>query len=266
MSTGPSDSLIAFKVLCLADDLSVTDRRVGAALIDHFNRTTGRCDPSIGTIAALLNVNRRTVMRSILSLAAKGYMSRIRHGGYFHRNSYTPAWATMRAKELAWKARRRPRSPRPGEATASPLEGQGCHLDDVATATQTCLTNQSEETFGVAAPSEASIVVPRGEPASGPTMGRAKVSNSNLRDRQVSCSPIPNSGQAAFDSAERRWTTELTKTLVPHEQLFAKALDAIDDSMRAAATAAELKTRGSGMRLILQQLAYLSFPTKGPGK
>jgi hypothetical protein len=56
MTKGPLDTLIAFKIICLSEDLSPTGRRVAAALIEHFNRRTGRCDPSHARIAALLGV------------------------------------------------------------------------------------------------------------------------------------------------------------------------------------------------------------------
>src|SRR5450830_1901092 len=36
----PLDILIAFKSISLAPDLSVTEKRVASALIDHFNRQT----------------------------------------------------------------------------------------------------------------------------------------------------------------------------------------------------------------------------------
>jgi hypothetical protein len=40
----PLDTLLAVKALAVAPDLKATDRRVGAALIEHFNRKTGQCD------------------------------------------------------------------------------------------------------------------------------------------------------------------------------------------------------------------------------
>jgi DNA-binding MarR family transcriptional regulator len=104
MPTGPSDSLIAFKIICLCDDLSPTTRRVAAALIEHFNRRTGRCDPSHARIAALLGVDRRTVIRAIRELSKKGYVVRTRHGGFNHRNSYAPCWAFFRKRQDMWRS------------------------------------------------------------------------------------------------------------------------------------------------------------------
>jgi hypothetical protein len=61
MQTGPSDTFVAHKAISLAEDLTGTEKRVAATIIDHFNRKTGRCDPALGSIARLLGVSRRTV-------------------------------------------------------------------------------------------------------------------------------------------------------------------------------------------------------------
>ena len=81
----PLDILIAFKSISLAPDLSVTEKRVASALIDHFNRQTTQCDPSLDTLATLLGIHRRTVIRSVNRLVLFKYFRRIRHGGKFHR-------------------------------------------------------------------------------------------------------------------------------------------------------------------------------------
>ena len=49
MRAGPSNTFIAFKAISLADDLSGTEKRVAAAIIDHFNRKTAQCDLRPGT-------------------------------------------------------------------------------------------------------------------------------------------------------------------------------------------------------------------------
>jgi hypothetical protein len=58
MQTGPSDTFVAHKAISLAEDLTGTEKRVAATIIDHFNRKTGRCDPALGSIARLLGVSR----------------------------------------------------------------------------------------------------------------------------------------------------------------------------------------------------------------
>ena len=50
MGMGPSDSLLAHKAINLSDDLSGSEKRVAAAIIDHYNRKTGQCDPGLGLL------------------------------------------------------------------------------------------------------------------------------------------------------------------------------------------------------------------------
>src|SRR5690349_11148381 len=120
-------TLIAHKVLALSDDLASAERRVGAALLDHYNRRTGQCDPSLATLAKLLGLSRRTVIRANGALTRKRYFTKVRHGGKFHRNQYAPNWPHFAAKEQAWKeARRAARHSRDVE-NLSLLQGQSCH-------------------------------------------------------------------------------------------------------------------------------------------
>lgn len=93
--------LIAFKTIALADDLSATEKRCAAALLDHVNRRTGRCDPGIDGLAELLGLDERTVKRAVRALHLKGYVSKIRHGGLSHRNAYVPVWTRFQAFEAA---------------------------------------------------------------------------------------------------------------------------------------------------------------------
>jgi hypothetical protein len=58
------DTLLALKVLTLVPDLNASDRRVAGALLEHYNRKTGRCDPGIQRIADLLGLCTRTVIRA----------------------------------------------------------------------------------------------------------------------------------------------------------------------------------------------------------
>ena len=101
-----SDPLMALKMLLLCEDLSGSEKRVAGVIIDHYNRKTGQCDPGMGTIARLVGVSRRTVIRAAGVLANKGYIRKLRHGGKFHRNQYEPNWAHFRAMEAQWNARR----------------------------------------------------------------------------------------------------------------------------------------------------------------
>ena len=50
------DTTLAHKAISLCAELSGTEKRVAAAIIDSFNRKTGQCDPGYGRIAHLLAI------------------------------------------------------------------------------------------------------------------------------------------------------------------------------------------------------------------
>ena len=62
MAIRPIETLLALKAMNVAPDLRANDRRVGAALIEHFNRRTGQCDPSLERLACLLEISTHTIM------------------------------------------------------------------------------------------------------------------------------------------------------------------------------------------------------------
>src|SRR6476659_3890093 len=98
------DITLAFKALSHCEGLTATERRVATAVIDSFNRHSGRCDPSLERIAHLLGINRRTVIRALKKLAALRLLIVYRHGGNHHCNAYQPNWALYRAMESQWAA------------------------------------------------------------------------------------------------------------------------------------------------------------------
>src|SRR5690242_5029263 len=89
------DTLLALKALCLAPGLNSNQRRVGAALIEHFNRKTGQCDPGHGRLAYLLSIDKRTAIRCTQALVASGLFEKVRHGGRSSRNLYVPCWSRL---------------------------------------------------------------------------------------------------------------------------------------------------------------------------
>ena len=78
------DTLLALKAIHLASGLNANERRVAAALLEHFNRRTGQCDPSLERIAELLGISTRTVIRSTHRLDRAGLFKKTRHGGHFN--------------------------------------------------------------------------------------------------------------------------------------------------------------------------------------
>lgn len=143
----PLDTLIAHKVISLAGDLSSTDKRVAAMLVEHFNRKTGQCDPSMDTMAELIAVDRRTVVRSIRRLVTSGFFRKLRHGGKFHRNSYEPMWAAFHRLDDAWKDLRSARRAAFASPNLSLCQGQVSPAASGKDVTQTFPTNHFKETL-----------------------------------------------------------------------------------------------------------------------
>ncbi|MBR1271597.1 helix-turn-helix domain-containing protein [Bradyrhizobium sp. AUGA SZCCT0222] len=259
MANGPSDSLIAFKVICLSDDLSPTSRRVAAALIEHFNRRTGRCDPSLARLAALLGVDRRTIIRAVRDLVKKGYVVRTRHGGYNHRNSYSPCWTFFRKKQNLWRSQWAVVGLLRTARFMSHLKGQNCPLGEGKVVDQTSSINITKKTYPKADSISASDSAGPRQLASNP--------NSGLPPRfKMPRLTTSSSAEAAIDSAERRWTAELTNMLASNPKLFGEILDAITDQMKSDATEAELHSAGGGLRLILRCLDHLLSGLNGLAK
>lgn len=254
MPTGPSDTFIAHKAISLSGDLSGAEKRVAATIIDHFNRKTGQCDPALDSIAGLLGLNRRTIIRAITALVKKGYISKIRHGGKFHRNSYLPVWSRFRAKENSWNERRASRRRSIGMAPVSPSQGLARHLAGDAGVTQTCPINLLKET------SDAKRWEIRPPPKhGGSTVQKMLSREESVRASQTqvverfhvkSASPCV----AANDAAERRWADQLTRQFASTPEVFAVLIDAIDDDLRNATTQVEFRKPGSGIAFLLAEL------------
>ena len=253
MRTGPSDALIAHKAINLSEELSGTEKRVAATIIDHFNRKTGQCDPALDSIARLLGVSRRTIIRAISALVRKGYLHKTRHGGKFHRNSYVPDWSRFRAKETTWNERRMAASRKFERTNVSPWQGQNCPLGGDADVTQTFYSNPFNETSPAPGPDKKT---------QGPNVGIARKGLSREGSREVSHTVAnerfhvksTSSRVAAFDAAERRWTTELTTLYTPMPEVFAALIDEIDEPLKNAATALEMRKHGTGLQFILDAL------------
>lgn len=84
----------AFRAVAFAPNLNGNARRVAGILLEHFNRETGRCDPSVPRIAKILGINRSTVFRALNDLT-KCYHPLFKivvHGGGNDCNYYRPCW------------------------------------------------------------------------------------------------------------------------------------------------------------------------------
>jgi hypothetical protein len=227
------DILIAFKAINLTPGIANSDRPVAAALLDHFNRETGQCDPGIERLAGLLGVSERTIFRSLNRIEADRLFRRVRHGGNLNRNSYEPNWARCREIEAVWSARMKPAARGPTELSAEPC--QPCQLTTDSAVTQTYRTNQSKETCQRSLPTN------------------EKSTTSNLAERNP-FKPSTASSDAVTTAAQRRWHADLHRAFAELPTTYGEVLNLIDPEMEAAATRAEISRTGGGLEYIVTAL------------
>jgi hypothetical protein len=245
MKISPLQTLLAFKAVALHQGLGRTERLVAGALLDHFNRQTGQCDPSVKTLATLGGVSERTVIRATHRLVAAGLFEKDKHKGHFHRNSYRPRWPKFDELNSRWDSLRRELSKR---YELSPLPGQTCPTDGDNAVTETFISNRSKET-SPAPPSLRTLSqnarqkgVQTGE--KGNRRGSASQVSGLKRTSSVSA-------EAARGAAQRRWDQELLNRFRDRPGEYAKILELLDVNEIEAATEAELKLPGAGILYVL---------------
>jgi hypothetical protein len=252
MPVGSLDTLIAHKAINLCDDLSGSEKRVAAVIVDHYNRKTGQCDPSLESISRLASLSRRTVIRAVGVLTKKGYIRSYRHGGKYHRNQYEPDWVHLRAVEARWTAKRKRKAVKAVAPALSPLSGQSCHTGGDTQVTQTLFKNSFEEETSVAErakqcrpnapiPDEGLSKRPRNETAYGTVRPRFLVRSTSSQN-------------AVFDAAERRWNNSLTEHFKAYPDAFSQLIDIIDLDLQRKTTEMELRRQGSGFPFLLSEL------------
>jgi hypothetical protein len=229
------DTLLAIKALGLVPGLSANDRRIATVLLEHYNRRTGQCDPGLERIAQLLQISTRTVMRANRRLEAASLFRKVRHGGHLNRNSYEPKWTRFADLEAAWRRQFKKKNPHTQATNVSPEGGQPCHFLGDSAVTQTCRSNLQKETCSKSLPKK--------------EMGDS-VSFSPYRGVTEGTRP----GEAALVEAERRWTDAVHRRFAALPVTHAEVIEAIDQSMRIAATEAEMKRRGDGLVYLLCKL------------
>lgn len=256
------DTLIAYKAINLSSEFSGSEKRVAGAIVDHFNRKTGQCDPSLDRIAGLLGISRRTVIRAVKRMQKAGWFRKDRHGGHFHRNSYQPIWTRFREFEAKWNERFRTKRVGILDSNVSPFQHQSRHLVGESDGTQTCLINQSKETFptrwkmeNLSTPSDPTICKRLGRIGNDQTIECPA-------DRIVSRERHSKQIEIARSAAERRLNSALQTTWGATPEIYAEVLDAIDSAMWSAAADAELQKNGAGLAFILQRLRVGSAANK----
>jgi hypothetical protein len=96
-ATADSRKAIARKALLMARTLRPAARAVGAWLIERWNPSTGRCDPSVGRLVKDTHFSERSVRRAIIELVERGLFVRAPVGGRLYRIGFRPVWAALQA-------------------------------------------------------------------------------------------------------------------------------------------------------------------------
>jgi predicted transcriptional regulator len=228
------DTLLAIKVIGLAEGLTANDRRVAVSLIEHLRRRDGRCDPGLNRIASLLGISVRTVIRCVNRLEAAGFVRKVRHGGLGNRNSYHPNWVRFGELEEIWrkKLKRKHSSSATG---VSPDDGQSCHVPNDNGVTQTCGVNLPQQTYVGSLPS-------------------GVMSKRSGTDVSGAIGGGWSSQGVAHIEAERRWSSDLHREFSPLVVTYGEIIGAMNVDIQTAATDAELRKRGAGIEYIRKKL------------
>lgn len=264
-----NDILFAHKALNIAAGLSEATRRVAGAIIDHFNKKTGQCDPSINRLADLLAMSRPTVLRATKQLHEGGWIERITHGGHSHRTAYLPNWERFNSLVATWDDRMKggkgeddpcrytgtPADTPAGKVSElRPLRYQYRDHNGVRSDTQTNLSNQSNK------PVEPERQRARDPQQAVSSADQAKNGLGNGEVRQALPPPTTRpqvAGRSASFSmiaeerAKARWDADLRAL---GWQAYGDAIEHITEPLATAATQAEVRGRGGGMRVLLDHL------------
>jgi predicted transcriptional regulator len=255
-----NDILFAHKALNIAAGITEATKRVAGAIIDHFNKRTGQCDPSIERLATLLGIDRATVLRATDKLDELGFIEKASHGGKAHRARYLPNWERFRTIVEDWDARMKsgdaPGTPiRPAETSAAKVadvrrsRSQGCDVKRRRDATQTLRSNPSKE------PVETERVETRPQepiPQRSPTPLQGLWRGSKRDAQRSMLLPIiggrsPSHADAARAAAERRWYAQLHAL---GEKAEVEVLEWMTRDRQEATTQAEMQRQGGGIAFI----------------
>lgn len=266
-----NDLLFAHIAINITGGLSANTRRVAGAILWHFNRKTGQCNPSVERLAQKLEINRATVLRATAELCSKevAMFTKTSHGGKFHTASYTPQWEKFRSivsqMNDDFGGEIKPEKPLSNVAEMRPQQSQICDVKGRNSATQTYRRNLLKEpiaTVQVLTPENSQQKTVMKKPSQG--LGKRESALAVSRTfpaarfgRQASHS------QAARAAAERRWYRDLkrmdSKTALQIEMMLGDRIDVYE-----AATDAELRKKGAGLRHVLDVLSSeLNISTNG---
>lgn len=240
------DMTFAMKAIGLSEQLNAADKRVAFAILDHYNRRTGRCDPSRETLGKVLNVAERTISRANAKFTKTGLFKVIRHGGHYNCNSYEPNWQLYRTKESDWMRRRAACSRNFADQDVASHRGQNGPQTDDKPVNQTLSTNTIQPTS--TRNNAKSPVLDR------PQLGRWNMPLAPAPSPRV-FNPATSSAEAAKAAAEKRWNADLVDRYGKDPAVYGQFIEKLDPALQEAVTQAELQRRGSGLAYLLKTLS-----------
>lgn len=248
------DLHLAFMAIGLVAGLSANERRVACAILDHFNKRTGQCDPGGERLGRLLDIDRTRVVKATARLCGEfGMFEKVSHGGGSHRASYRPQWPRFREIMREWNAKMRSKEGPSNVTKTPPSLCRKRHVERDQNVTQTDLINRIDR-YGDSGNAAPSPLPPRGDTEQEQRrQARAETLHGLLRD-SVQRPPggrSPTHAQAARLRAEQRIDADL-RSLGLHA--YADAVDRMDEAMTCAAADAEMRRRGAGLVLIADRL------------
>lgn len=266
------DVAIASKAINVMPGLSANARRVAGAILDHFNHTTGRCDPSVDRLAKLLGINRSTVLRATAEICsgADALFQKRSHGGHANCASYQPIWQRFRQLVIDWDHMMKgsssddvEREPEPENvAELRPRTSQECNFKRRKTATQTNYINQSKEP--IIKPSTEIVAPERPKPqsvadADTPQYGLRMKEN---RKQQISMMlPLRGGRQvshevAALEAAKGRIDRWMMQN---NPDGYAFYVDHTTPEMLDRAAGEDVRSKGAGKFMLMNELAALGL-------
>lgn len=102
MTVERGDTLAAQIVLHVDTRLKGKVGRIGCAILEHYNKHTGQCDPSFNRLAKLCGTSRDTVIRATDKLDELNLILKLVHSGKAYRNQYEPNWVEFRRLFDEW--------------------------------------------------------------------------------------------------------------------------------------------------------------------
>lgn len=242
------DMTFAMKAIGLSEHLNGSDKQVAFAILDHYNRRTGRCDPSRETLSKLVNITPRTVSRSIAKLTETRLFKIARHGGHYNCNSYQPNWRLYRELEDIWKKRRAACSRKSDSRKLAPTPGQNRPPSGVEPVHQ---TNPSNSILSTSTGDQRSFAQSEGVRRLIDGVARASMP----RKQWDATTP---STEAAKLAAEKRWNDDLIAQYGRDASVYGQIVEAVSPQLQERATHAEMQRRGSGFRLLMKELSCLA--------